>query len=845
MEAEQSKETQSPQERQPGPPTPPKSQPPSRAVRKQPSGWRKWLYRLIAMTVVPVLLLGAVELALRLFGFGYPTGFFLKATIEGRAVYVENPEFGRRFFPPGQERAPVPFVVPADKQAGTYRIFVLGESAAQGFPDTSYSFSRILEVLLRHQYPGTRFEVINTAMTAINSNVLLPIARDCGDHQPDLFIVYAGNNEVVGPYGAADVLGPYCSSRGAIRATLFVKSLKTSQLLSALGRAVSRKQDVPSKWGGMGMFLNSQVQATDPRLEGVHDHFRANLEDICRTGRDAGAQVVVCTVATNLKDCPPFASLHEAPMTPEQAAEWERMFAEGVRAESAGNHGEATLLYEQAAALDPGYAELQFRRGRCLATLARDGEARVCYQGARDLDTLRFRADSQINEAVRAVAGERAAEGVHLVDVEQIFAQASSDGVPGENLFYEHVHMNFSGNYLLARSIFERLAAILPEKIRSQAVEGRAPLSEQACAERLGLTAWNRLQIAMMILKLVQQPPFGNQPGQGERQARWRKEVQDLQRQVDSAGHEPMLATYRRALELADEDPILRGNFALMLQEFGDTNGALTQWELVVRRSPRDLRARLNLAELLGQKGKFAEAAAHCSEVMQIAPRNPFARLTLGKLRAREGKLSAAVTAYSEALRLDPLLVEAHVARADALAEQGKIDDAIADYTEALRRNANYKPAHQGLALLYFKRGSLDEAAHHFGEVLRVEPDNVAARVNLGVVLAQQRKFDEAIAAYSEALRIQPGNEQIQVNLGLALADAGRLDEAVSQLQKVLVGNPRSIKARYRLATIYSEQGKRDEAVAQFEEVLRQQPDWTEAAEKLAALKEHTGNGRQ
>jgi tetratricopeptide (TPR) repeat protein len=843
MEADTSKHNPAPPDPEPAPATTP-AQPARRAARVKATGWRKWLYRLLAMTLVPALILGALELGLRLFGYGYPTGYFVETKMDGEKVYVENPQFGRRFFPSGQERSPIPFVVPAQKQAGTYRIFVLGESAAQGFPDTAYSFSRILEVMLRDQYPNTHFEVINTAMTAINSHVLLPIARDCSERQPDLFIVYAGNNEVIGPYGAANVLGPYSSSRGLIRATLFVKSLKTSQLLSALGRAVARKGDTPPQWGGMGMYLDSQVRATDPRLEGVYDHFRANLQDICQAGRKAGAQVIVCSVATNLKDCAPFASLHEPSLTEEEAAEWDRAFAEGVRAESAGRHDEAVRSYERAAALDAGFAELSFRRGRCLAALGRHDEARACYQAARDLDTLRFRADTRINEVVRSVAGGKAEEGIHLVDAEQAFAEASPGGVPGDNLFYEHVHMNFAGNYLLARTVYRQLADILPEAIRSQAVQGSAPLSEQACAERLGLTVWNRLQIATVVLGLVQKPPFSNQLDQAGRQARWQREVRDLRRQVDSADRESMVAVYRKALQLAEDDTILRGNFAQMLQGFGETDRAMEQWELVVHRSPRDLRAHLNLAELLGQKGRFPEAAAHCAEVLRIVPENPYARLTLGRIRAQEGRLNEAIAAYTEALRLNPRLVDAQVARGDALAEQGKIDDAISSYSEALEVNADYAPAHQKLARVLIQAKRLDEAAQHYREVLRLEPENVAARVNLGVVLAEQKKFDEAIAAYAEALRRQPGNEQIEYNLGLALADAGRLDEAVTQLEKVLVSHPRFVQARYRLATVFAQQGKRDEAIAQFEEVLRQVPGWTEAADQLDQLQRQK-SGRQ
>src|SRR5262245_46160457 len=145
-------------------------------------GWRKWLYRLLAMTVVPLCLLGLLELGLRLGGFGHPTSFFLDGGQAGvPGSLIENRHFSRRFFPPSlqQPTLPSPFAIPASKEPGTYRIFVLGESAAMGFPDPSSGFARVLEVMLRERYPRTRFEVVNTAMVAINSHVILQAARDC------------------------------------------------------------------------------------------------------------------------------------------------------------------------------------------------------------------------------------------------------------------------------------------------------------------------------------------------------------------------------------------------------------------------------------------------------------------------------------------------------------------------------------------------------------------------------------------------------------------------------------------------------------------------------------------
>src|SRR5207344_3209805 len=101
----------------------------------------------------------------------------------------------------------------ARKPAGVTRVFVLGESAAMGDPEPAFGPARYLEALLQLKHPGRRFEIVNVAFTAINSHVLLPLAQECARHEGDLWIVYMGNNEMVGPYGAATILGTQAPPR--------------------------------------------------------------------------------------------------------------------------------------------------------------------------------------------------------------------------------------------------------------------------------------------------------------------------------------------------------------------------------------------------------------------------------------------------------------------------------------------------------------------------------------------------------------------------------------------------------------------------------------------------------
>src|SRR5256885_10606451 len=58
---------------------------------------RLWGFRLAAMLLVPVLVLGGAELALRLASYGHPTGFFVHRHVAGREVIVENEKFSARF----------------------------------------------------------------------------------------------------------------------------------------------------------------------------------------------------------------------------------------------------------------------------------------------------------------------------------------------------------------------------------------------------------------------------------------------------------------------------------------------------------------------------------------------------------------------------------------------------------------------------------------------------------------------------------------------------------------------------------------------------------------------------
>ena len=346
-----------------------------------------FFYVLYTITI-PVVVFGVFEIGLRVAGYGYPAGFFKQTEINGKRVLINNRLFGLRFFPESLLREAEPFAFSKNKPDGCRRIFILGASAAQGDPEPTFGFSRILEVMLRRCYPTVRFEVINTAITAINSHVALQIAKDCCKVNPDFLVVYLGNNEVVGPFGSGTMLTPVHSNGNIIRTRIAVQSMRIGQLFTAMQRSGSGSEAVPESWGGMEMFLQNQIRSNSPALEKVYANYERNLLDICRTAAKTGASTILCTVPVNLRDSPPFASLHREDISASESSALDSLYKAGIALEQAGNLDGAMQKYAAAIGIDSLFAEAHFRLARCLEAHGQFDRAKAAYERACTEDAL-------------------------------------------------------------------------------------------------------------------------------------------------------------------------------------------------------------------------------------------------------------------------------------------------------------------------------------------------------------------------------------------------------------------------------------------------------------------------
>jgi tetratricopeptide (TPR) repeat protein len=716
---------------------------------------RKWLFRVVALVVIPFLVLGGLEAGLRLAGYGYDPGLFKKITIGDNEYFVNNDSFGLRFFPPQLARSLGPIRMPVKKSANTYRIFILGESAAMGDPEPAYGPGRYLEALLSTRYPKTHFEIINTGITAINSHVILPIARDCARHDGDLWIIYMGNNEMVGPFGAATVFGAKAPPLALIRLNLAIQKMRLGQLLANLGRKLKGgNADAPS-WGGMEMFVGNQLPVSDPRKEIVYQNFSRNLHDIVKAGLDSGAKILLNTMAVNLKDCAPFASQTNSNLPPADRAQFDRQFAEGVQAETRDDFAEAAHQFELASGFDSTSAELQFRWGKCLLQLTNFAAAREHFQSACDDDALPFRTDSRLNALIAGTGRSLAGTQLVLFDAARALATNTSSGMSGDEIFYEHVHFNFDGSYRLGREWAEQVAAMLPTTIANNAVtNGWA--SQEACDLRLGLSDWNRSAIFGHMLGRLKAPPLSSQLNNAVRVKKMEARVNEVLARMTPTNSVKVSEQFKTAVQNMPDDYFLLENYAMFLQLTDNLPQATAEWRRIHELLPQDYLAYFQLGCALEMQGQWSEAETYFQRAVELRPTLTHGWIELGTVLDNQEKYADALACLTVARQQSPQDEQIVLRSGKVLAHWNHHAEAAEQYRAAIRLNPSDWESHYLLGAELDAAGQLDAARDEFGLAVRLNSGNSRTHFNYGVLLAKQNRFDEAQHEFEEALRLEP-----------------------------------------------------------------------------------------
>lgn len=379
---------------------------------------------------------------------------------EIRPLFVKDPSQTKYEIAPN--RAPLfqPDSFAVNKGDNEFRIFCVGGSTVQGRPfSTETAFPKWLEISLHATDPSQDWKAVNCGGVSYASYRLAPIIDEILGYDPDLIVLYTGQNEFLEDREYAPIHQTSswvakthdrlsaCRTYSFLRQQ-FVDSERSATEVKAMPADAEARLDYR---GGLEKYKPDDVWK-----QSVVAHFQHNLQRMITAAQSQGVPIILMNPVCNLKDVAPFKSvtdlglatlgLSELPV-PERIAKLESLLP-----------------------ANPRNAELHFQLGQAYL-LANDFElARTHLLKAKEEDVCPLRATEPIYGAIAMVKQKLA---VPIVDVKEFFESQTPDRLPGGESLVDHVHPNIHGHQQIA-------GLLLAEMERQALTTGKTNQARQA-----------------------------------------------------------------------------------------------------------------------------------------------------------------------------------------------------------------------------------------------------------------------------------------------------------------------------------------------------------------------------
>ena len=568
---------------------------------------KKNVFTFITIILIPLLFFVLLEFSLMAFGVGTSFDYFHRIDINGQPHYQENPDFADQFYPPSLNIGPLENTFTQERSPELIRVYVLGGSAAQGFPHKNHGLDRVLAAQLRAALPSRKIEVINTAMTSVNSHVVYAVARSIPENSADFAVILMGNNEVVGPYGPGTFNQNFLANITLIRGIQALKRTRIWQALDSLilqFRPTDAKQDL--EWEGMQMFTNHGVSHDDPRMESVYGHYEDNLRSIIETLRNQGIHVLLSSVPVNLRHSAPFLSVHSPELSNEQLDQWREATRRGSQSSDEENWDDAITRFQAALEIDPDFADTHFRLATAFENIGNFQAAKTHYERALNLDALRFRADGRIDQIIQKVAASVENDAFSFVESAAAFEQASQPFQPGRNLLLEHVHYDFSGNHILAAEISRSIMSNLT------APDDYQPLPSDEVAKRVGFPNHETIEVIKNLQGMVKHPPFPGQSNYTELENFLNDKLESVTREVGSLTD--VVQRRREVTSSGLADWKVHFELAVLNERLRNRPAMYYHLNKIFELYPHNRESYMKIAEAMSKDGKWREVIPYLEQ---------------------------------------------------------------------------------------------------------------------------------------------------------------------------------------------------------------------------------------
>lgn len=599
---------------------------------------------------------------------------------------------------------------PQVKSDDAYRIFCVGGSTTYGRPYShKVSFCGWLQAYLEAADPTRQWEVINAGGITYASYRVARMMKELINYQPDMFIVYTGQNEFLEKrsYGALQKLPDWIIELDAsLSGTRVYTAMKLAiDALRPSRNEVSQQADLlPDEVDDiMSHTMGPETYQRDEQLRrATITHFRINLRRIADIADSVGADRIFVAPAIQLRDLTPFKSEHRNNLGPDELMQWLVLYSDARTLQQAGKLEQALTKFNDAMAIDDRYAELHYRIGEVMFDQRNYEQAEAAFRRAVDEDVTPLRILAPMQQIVYQVAAD---EDAPLIDFPALLRRAYMEkyghGIFGSEFFVDHVHFTIEGHRLIGQALFEQLVA--------QGVAHPDASWDSTRAER----------VRRQVLASLDNRDTGHSYMALGIIFEWAAKYDEA---------EKMLV---RALDALGPDEEIYMRLANTCYGKGDLDKAYDYLVRTRELVPTMPMVHARLALLLLEQGEPDRAISECRTEMKIQPDHYIATFCMAMAHDALGDAEAAQRYFDRTLEMEADNLDVHIGYADFLISQQRYDEALEHAQAALDSNPASYQAHNTLGGLLLDRGDRSKAWQHITEALRLEPDYAPAMDNL------------------------------------------------------------------------------------------------------------------
>lgn len=308
---------------------------------------------------------------------------------------------------------------------------------------------------------------------------------------------------------------------------------------------------------------------------------------------------------------------------------------------------------------------------------------------------------------------------------------------------------------------------------------------------------------------------------------------------------------------------------AVQLQQSGDTEGAIRQYEAFLKLAPDSPQARSNLGAAYARLGRYGEAIEQYKHALAIDGTNAGVRFNLGVAYYKSAKITEAIAELSKAASSAPyrknasiLLAQCHLQRGDTKrvieslaplqADHGDDpalvyllgtalirDDQIArgqQLVDRILRRGDSAEAYLILGTAQLAARDFTAALGHFKRAAELDPKLPSVHSLYGRALLATGNRDQAREAFQAELDINPHDFEAHLFLAVLLKQEEKLQDALKHLEYAQRVRPGALDVRYQIGTVQLMMGNLGDAQRVLEGVIKEAPNFVEAHVTLATV---------